>query len=256
MFVDFDASCGITTLQTDVWRDVMTGKFVAYYRVSTAGQGRSGLGLEAQQRAVLDYLNGGAWDLIGEETEVETGTRADRPALRRALALCKDTGATLVIAKLDRLARNVAFVSALMESGVEFVCCDMPTATRFTIHIMAAVAEQEAEAISSRTKAGLASIQAKLARGEAHVSKAGRTITKLGNPHGLTVSRPDLGAKANADRADAFAERMRPRIIALREQGLSLAQVAEALNAQHVLTARGGNWSPMQVKRVLDRAGE
>ena len=134
-----------------------TGKFVAYYRVSTQRQGRSGLGLEAQQTAVRDYLNGGDWRLVAELTEVESGKRSDRPKLVEALKLCRLHGATLIIAKLDRLARNVAFVSNLMEAGVEFHAVDFPQANRLTIHILAAVAEHEARAISERTRAALAS---------------------------------------------------------------------------------------------------
>src|SRR3954454_15415444 len=131
------------------------GRFISYLRVSTAQQGASGLGLEAQRAAVTDYLNGGKWKLVDEVVEIESGKRNDRPALATALRLCRKHRATLVIAKLDRLARNVAFIANLMESGVEFVAVDMPQATKFTVHIMAAVAEQEAEAISKRTKAAL-----------------------------------------------------------------------------------------------------
>ena len=118
----------------------MTGKFIAYYRVSTGKQAASGLGLEAQRSAVVDYLNGGRWKLIADFTEVESGKNSERPQLARALALCRLHKATLVVAKLDRLARNVHFLSGLMESGVDFVACDMPSANRLTIHVLAAVA--------------------------------------------------------------------------------------------------------------------
>ena len=134
------------------------GKFVAYYRVSTESQGRSGLGLEAQQKAVLDFLNGGQWELVAEFTEIETGRKAhtaNRPELELALKLCKRERATLVIAKLDRLARNVHFISGLIERGVEFVAADNPHANRFTVHLLAAFAEHERDEISKRTKAGL-----------------------------------------------------------------------------------------------------
>jgi Resolvase, N terminal domain len=132
------------------------GTFIAYYRVSTTRQGKSGLGLEAQHSAIMTYLNGGNWDLIEEFTEVESGKRVkNRPALAAALAACRKHAATLVIAKLDRLARNVAFVSSLMESKVKFVIVEMPDANKFTVHIIAAVAEHEAEQISERTKAAL-----------------------------------------------------------------------------------------------------
>jgi DNA invertase Pin-like site-specific DNA recombinase len=127
------------------------GRFVAYYRVSTDRQGRSGLGLEAQREAVRSYLDGGSWQLVEEVVEVESGKRNDRPKLGEALKLCRLHGATLIIAKLDRLARNVAFVSNLMESGVDFVAVDFPQANRLTVHILAAVAEHEAAMISQRT---------------------------------------------------------------------------------------------------------
>jgi DNA invertase Pin-like site-specific DNA recombinase len=140
---------------------VAQGKFVAYYRVSTAKQGRSGLGLEAQQEAVRSYLNGGAWQLVAEVVEVESGKRNDRPKLAEALRLCRLHEATLIIAKLDRLARNVAFISNLMESGVEFTAVDFPQANRLTVHILAAVAEHEAAIISTRTKAALVAAKAR-----------------------------------------------------------------------------------------------
>src|SRR5215210_6955363 len=132
------------------------GKFVAYYRVSTEKQGRSGLGLEAQRKAVEDYLNGGNWRIAAEVVEIESGKRNDRPKLAEALRLCRLHGAILIIAKLDRLARNVAFISNLMESEVEFTAVDFPTANRLTVHILAAVAEHEREMISLRTKDALA----------------------------------------------------------------------------------------------------
>src|ERR671910_807892 len=136
-------------------------KFAAYYRVSTEKQGRSGLGLEAQQEAVRSYHNGGAWTLVAEIVEVESGKRNDRPKLAEAMRLCRLHGAVLIIAKLDRLARNVAFISNLMESGVEFTAVDFPQANRLTVHILAAVAEHEREMISQRTKAALAAAKAR-----------------------------------------------------------------------------------------------
>jgi DNA invertase Pin-like site-specific DNA recombinase len=159
------------------------GRFVAYYRVSTDRQGKSGLGLEAQREAVRSYLDGGSWTLVDEVTEVESGKRTDRPELDRALGLCRLYGATLVVAKLDRLARNVAFISKLMESGVDFVAVDFPQANRLTVHILAAVAEHEAAMISARTKAAL---NAAKARG-----------VQLGNPANL-CRQLDGSAKGNA----------------------------------------------------------
>ena len=141
-----------------------TGKFIAYHRVSTDRQGSSGLGLEAQQKAVMDYLNGGDWQLLDALTEIESGKRSDRPELAKALAECRRHKATLVIAKLDRLARNVAFISGLMEAKVDFVAADMPEANKLTVHIMAAMAEHEREQISARTKAALAAAKARGAK--------------------------------------------------------------------------------------------
>lgn len=236
----------------------MQGRFVAYYRVSTAKQGASGLGLDAQRRAVRDFLNGGSWELVGEFEEVESGKRADRPALAKAMELCELTGARLLIAKLDRLSRNLHFLTGLKERGVDFVACDMPTANRVTVHIMASLAQEEREVISARTKAALSEVKAKLADlkpGETYVARRSqRKITRLGNPKGLSVSRRDLGTKAQMEKADAFAAKVLPTIRELRlSEGLSLAGVAARLNAMRVQTSRRGPWTPMAVKRVLDR---
>ena len=233
----------------------MSGLFVSYVRVSTVQQGASGLGLEAQRLAVADFLATTNGELVGEYEEVESGKRADRPALAEAMDHCRLTGARLLIAKLDRLSRNVAFLTDLMEKGVEFVACDMPNATEFTVHIMIAVAQQEGKAISARTKAALGSIKARLAAGEEYVSRrSSKPVTRLGNPKGLTVSRRDLGSAAVARKADVFAAAVRPRIAALRAEGLSLASIAARLTERRVLTPRRGAWTAMAVKRVLERA--
>jgi DNA invertase Pin-like site-specific DNA recombinase len=139
----------------------MRGKFISYLRVSTDKQGERGYGLDAQRKAVSDYLNGGSWQLLEEFVEVESGKRSDRPQLAAALAACKKHRARLVIAKLDRLSRNVAFIATLMDGKVDFVCCDFPSANRLTLHILAAVAEHEREMTSTRTSAGLAAAKAK-----------------------------------------------------------------------------------------------
>lgn len=233
----------------------MSSRFVAYYRVSTAKQGASGLGLGAQKRAVTDFLAGGTGELVGEFEEVESGKLDRRPQLEAAMDLCRLTGSRLIIAKLDRLSRDVHFLTGLEKQGVDFVACDMPTANRLTVHIMAAVAQQEREAISARTKAALGTIKSRLAGGEEYVSRrSGLVIKRLGNPAGLTVARPDLGTRAIVEKADRFAETVRPFIDRLRGEKLSLAAVASQLNAQHILTARGGAWTAMAVKRVLDRS--
>ena len=138
-----------------------TGKFVSYLWVSTDRQGRSGLGLEAQRKAVTDYLDGGRWELIAEFVEVETGKRDDRPKLKQALHRCKVTGATLVIAKLDRLSRKLAFIAALQDSGAKFVAADMPEANETMIQFMAVIAQHERKMISARTKAALAAAKAR-----------------------------------------------------------------------------------------------
>jgi len=219
------------------------GRFISYLRVSTQRQGRSGLGLEAQRTAVTGYLNGGKWALIEEVVEVESGTRKDRPALEQALALCRVHGAVLLVAKLDRLARNVAFISALMESGVEFVAVDLPQANRLTVHIMAAMAEYEAQAISARTKAAL--IAAK-ARG---VKLGGRrwaieSVAKKGNK---------ASVEARASEAHRRASDVLPVIRRFQDNGAkSLREVAKALNDHKIRAPRGGQWSAVQIQRVLN----
>lgn len=220
-----------------------SGNFVAYHRVSTDRQGKSGLGLEAQQAAVREFLNGGRWRLVAEVVEVESGKRNDRPKLTEALRLCRLHNAILIIAKMDRLARNVAFVSNLMESGVEFTAVDFPQANRLTIHILAAVAEHEAKAISDRTKAAL---KAAKARG-----------TKLGGNRGSIITDEARQASKAARRGSAAsrASDLKPVIDELRAGGVSsLRGLAKALTARSIPTARGGSeWSPMQVQRVLER---
>jgi DNA invertase Pin-like site-specific DNA recombinase len=220
------------------------GKFVSYVRVSTARQGASGLGLEAQQEAVRQFLNGGSWTLVAEVVEIESGKRADRPKLAEALRLCRLHGATLVIAKLDRLARNVHFISSLMEAGVDFIAVDFPTANRLTIHILAAVAEHEASAISARTKAALAAAKV---RG-----------VKLGGDRGNFASIAALGPVASAavrvEKADKRAADVLPVIRQLRAEGASLRQVAVKLTEMRIPAPRGGDWEATQVWRVEKRA--
>jgi DNA invertase Pin-like site-specific DNA recombinase len=213
-------------------------RFVAYYRVSTDRQGRSGLGLEAQQKAVRDYLDGGAWEIVAEFVEVESGKRADRPELGRALDACRKHKAKLVIAKLDRLSRNLAFTATLMESGVEFVAADLPFANKLTIHILAAVAEHEREAISERTKAALAAAKA---RG-----------TKLGTPDPVgAIARMGEARKAQIAR---FTANVLPIIREVQAAGHTSANaIAGQLNARKVATARGGRWTHVQVRQIINR---
>jgi len=224
-----------------------TGNFIAYFRVSTDRQGQSGLGLEAQRKAVMDYLNGGNWKLVAEYTEVESGKRNDRPELADALDACRRQKAKLVIAKIDRLARNVHFISGLMESGVDFVAADMPEANKLTVHIMAAMAEYEREQISDRTKKALAAAKA---RGK----KLGWSMPSRRQEQ-LEASRQ--GVKSTIAHADRFAENTLPIIREIQAAGITTLQgVAEALNARGVRTARSKKWFPATVKNILSRRRE
>jgi DNA invertase Pin-like site-specific DNA recombinase len=222
-------------------------RFVAYLRVSTDKQGASGLGLEGQRAAVAQHVASVGGRIVAELVEVESGRKSDRPQLAAALATCRKQRAVLVIAKLDRLARNVAFVSGLMESGVEFVAADMPTVNRLTIHILAAVAEEEARMISARTKAALAAAKA-------------RGVKLGGKRANAGVLRPHvaLGAAASAavraEKAAAMAQDLAPVIQELRAGGVStLAGLAAGLNASGHAAPRGGQWQAVQVSRLLAR---
>lgn len=212
------------------------GGYVGYYRVSTQQQGQSGLGLAAQREAVLRCLKSGDGELIAEYTEVETGKGANalakRPQLRAALDLCRKKKATLIIAKLDRLARNVHFVSGLIESGVEFIAADMPQANKVMIQMHAVMSEWERDQISARTKAAL---QAAKARG-----------VKLGKA-GAANLKPNI--EERQAKARAFAENLRPVFEGLR--GLSRRAMATRLNALGLRTIRAGEWTHVQVGRVL-----
>jgi len=214
-----------------------SGKFVAYYRVSTDKQGKSGLGLEAQKAAVADRLNGGRWKLVGEFTETESGKRASRPQLEAALKACKKRKAKLVVAKLDRLSRDVGFIHKLIGSGVEVLFADLPELNgamgKFVLILMANVAELEAGLISERTKAAL---KAAKARG-----------VRLGR-HGAEVLAPKYREEARQR-----AMELEPVIIELKGEGLSLAGVARELNKRKVPTPRGGRWDHSSVRNVVKR---
>ena len=220
---------------------------MAYYRVSTDKQGQSGLGLDAQRAAVELHARSVGAEVIGEFQDVESGRKADRTGLAAALAMCRAKRAILLIAKLDRLARSVAFISNLMEGGVDFIAADMPSVNRLTVHVLAAVAEHEREMISQRTKAALASAKV---RG-----------TKLGNPRlpatgTLAAARQPStpGGKARVIAAQARAVIAYGAVVqAARVAGaLSLGDYAQALQAAQVQAPRGGNrWSRPSVARVL-----
>lgn len=245
-------------------------RIIAYYRVSTAKQGESGLGLKAQREAVERYLQTYGGLLLREYQEIESGKKADRPQLARALADARHSRAKLVIAKFDRLARNVHFLSGLIESGVDFVACDNPHANRLTIHILAAVAEDEARRISDRTKAALAAYKASGAVSRriraAHPGGVPDQVVaefggKLGSrrpgAHRLKGgANPRATAQASAARrreAERAYDHLAGMIAGWRSQGCSLREIAAKLDAQGHQTRRGKPWSAEQVRRVLSR---
>lgn len=216
----------------------MDGNFVTYYRVSTQAQGVSGLGLDAQRTTIEQYLNGGNHQVLREFTEIETGKGSNalskRPELAKAIEHCKKHKAKLLISKLDRLSRNVHFISSLMESKVKFVCADMPDANELTIHLLAAVGQYERELISKRTKEALAAAKA---RG-----------VKLGNPN-LHI---DNSKRMKA--SQQFAESLRPIIEGFQAKGMTQREMVTALNTSKVSTATGnGEWSLVQAQRVIKR---
>ena len=221
-------------------------RFVSYLRVSTARQGASGLGPEAQRSAVAGYLQGDDWTLVREVVEIESGTWNDRPALAEALRLCRSQRATLVIAKLDRLARNVVFIATLIEEKVPFVAVDMPSANEFTVHIFAAVAQDEAKRISERTKAALTAAKTRGTKlgGLRIASETFAALSRKGQTAGAAVR----AAKAQKFREDAF-----PVIHEIQAAGFtSLRTIAAELNARGETSTRGGPWSTVQVQRRLN----
>jgi DNA invertase Pin-like site-specific DNA recombinase len=229
----------------------MKDRVVAYYRVSTKRQGESGLGLEGQQAAVQEFARRAGFELVASYIEVESGKRSDRVELAKAIAHAKRSKATLVVAKLDRLARNVAFTSALMESGVDFVACDQPHANRLTIHILAAVAEHEAEMISQRTKAALAAAKVRgvklgsARKGHWDGREERRKAGAIAGAKAATEARKRLADEAYVDLIDDLT--------AMRNDGLSFRAIADQLNGQGHTTRRGKPWNPMQVRNVLLR---
>lgn len=218
-------------------------QIVSYLRVSTARQGVSGLGLEAQRAAVAAFTAASSHSLVAEFVEVESGSKNARPQLTAALAACRLHRATLVIAKLDRLARNVAFIANLMDGGVEFVACDLPHANRLTLHLLAAIAEHEREMISQRTRAAL---QAAKARG-----------VKLGNPNGAAALLDGCRAAAGASvaarqaRAAQHAAAVGPMLFELLAAGLNSRELASDLNRRAVPSPTGGAWYEGQVRRTV-----
>jgi DNA invertase Pin-like site-specific DNA recombinase len=220
---------------------------IGYMRVSTKGQGESGLGIEAQRTAVEAYARQSGGTLLMCYTEVESGKLADRPELAKALAHARRAKATLVVAKLDRLARNVEFLARVLNAGTEFVACDIPSANRLTLHIMAAVAEAEAKAISDRTKAALAAYKARGGKLGAELRQC-RNLTQEARKKG--AHRAGLAVAKAA--AEAYADLV-PMMKDCRAGGMTLGAIADKLNAEGHTTRRGKSWNAVQVARVLER---
>lgn len=225
----------------------MDGRFVVYYRVSTDKQGRSGLGLEAQRTTVMNYLNGGNHEIVGEYTEIESGGKDNRPELSKALLDCRLKNARLIVAKLDRLSRDLGFITTLQKSDVRFTVAEMPDATELTIHIYAAMAQHERKLISQRTKDALA--------------RAKANGMKLGNPclqRGERIPGSHVPEHINATRiekANSFASNMAKIIKEMNQSGgMSLREIAEQLNSAGYQTARKKAWHATSVKRILERA--
>lgn len=219
-------------------------RYVAYLRVSTGKQGKSGLGLEAQRKIVRDTVGRNNWILLHEFIEVESGADDERKQLKLALEMAKRTGSKLLVATLSRLSRDLAFIANLMKTKTQFVCCDFPEANTFTIQILSAMAEYERKLVSERTKAALA---ARKARGK-----------PIGNPKNLTKEHADkgrkLGNEARQQNADEFAQRVYPVIKGYIDEGLSLNEIARRFKRDGVLTATNKtNWTPTAVKNVIKR---
>jgi DNA invertase Pin-like site-specific DNA recombinase len=237
-------------------------KYIAYYRVSTARQGKSGLGLQAQKNAVEHYVNGNG-ETIGEFTEVESGTRKKkRVEIYKAIELAKSKNAILVVAKLDRLARDVEFTSALFNGGVDFICCDNPNANKLTIQLLSVIAENEAEAISSRIVAALAVKKDKIESG-IYINKDGSMMKpvngeyRLGNPNGFgdyqkkgveKIKQNSLENKANIQAMDV--------ICSARKEGMTFQAIADKLNKLQYTTRRGKQFNPIQVQRLYKRCDD
>lgn len=229
-------------------------QYIAYYRVSTKKQGKSGLGLEAQRQSVIKFISPDS-NLVEEYTDIESGKNNTRVNLLKALSECKRTGATLLIAKLDRLSRNASFTIMLRDSNINFICVDMPDVNNLTIGILAIMAQDEVERISKRIKEALGVIKKKLDNGEEHISKDGNVITKLGSSNtipdsvrykGLVVRKNNAKNNPESRKAGAF-------IVSLRNEGKSFYSIIEILNSSGFKAPRGGEFTQIQAKRLYDR---
>ena len=212
--------------------------FIAYFRVSTSRQGNSGLGLEAQKAAVLSFLNNKP--LLAEFTDIETGKNDFRPELIKAIDIAKQTNSTLEIAKLDRLSRNLTFISTLMDTKVKFICCDMPDANELTISIFGALAQWERQRIADRTRSALTALKA---RGK-----------KLGTPENFTEQARKLGTIKLQQIAQSNPNNQKARKVVnlLHKNGKSLREIAIELNEAGFKTSRGSNFGPEQVRRLIN----
>ncbi|WP_299459338.1 recombinase family protein [uncultured Microscilla sp.] len=242
----------------------MKVKYVAYYRVSTRQQGISGLGLGAQKKAAKDFVQGRGGALVKEFEEIESGRRTDRPVLEEAMTLCKKEGNILLVAKLDRLARNLGFLTRLMESGLKFQCCDMPEVDNFTIHILGAVAQKEREATSERTKLALAEKKRRIAQGDINNVKPsadGRTEMKpdkqgkyrLGSPKGWTDEHREKAKQAIQNKAAGNEATRKARLIIdmCIKQGMNNREIADYLNELGMRTARGKAFTRNNVRYLM-----
>ena len=214
-------------------------RFISYLRVSTDKQGEHGHGINAQRQAINNYISAQGGDLLEEYVEVESGKRNDRPELHKAISRCQVSRATLIIAKLDRLSRNVAFIANLMDAGIDFVACDNPFATRLTIHILAAIAEHERDMISRRTREALAAAKAK---GIILGGNRGGHISDTMRKESIAIRRA---------KSDVYRERVLPTISDLQGKGLSLGETARKLNKMQIYTVRGGQWTATAIKRMM-----
>jgi DNA invertase Pin-like site-specific DNA recombinase len=239
---------------------VIEGRFIAYFRVSTARQGRSGLGLEAQKETVAGFLNGGRWEVMAEFVEIETGTLGDdeRPQLAKAIQACRIYGAKLLVSKLDRLSRDAHWLLGLAKRGIDFICADNPEVNRMTITVLAAVAEHERKQISERTKQALAARRARgLPLGMAAIHAYRKAHQKPPAPATNLKNRAAGTARSavvNRAKAQDQARDLAGILAELQAGGAtSLRQIAAGLNDRRIPTTRGGVWSATQVSRLLAR---
>jgi DNA invertase Pin-like site-specific DNA recombinase len=238
--------CNVTCVK----EETMNQKYVCYYRVSTREQGRSGYGLEAQRKTIEDYLNGNGWQIVAEYTEIESGGNDDRPELLKALRDVRlIEGAKLIVSKLDRLSRDLGFITQLQKAGVSFVVAEMPDANELTINLLAAVAQHERKLISQRTREALA-------RAKERGVKLGRAAHRHQRPGAFGDGDMTKATQARIQRADDLAKQVNDIIETMRTEGFtSLREIAEQLNARCIRTPSGkGRWQANTVKRVMDRA--